>query len=126
MSLAISFMVSDSQLDVGMFRRDLKNIPRAFRRQPSDVLPSIMNNILHPASVKPGNLLTVGDYLHILDKAMDNFKDLRGGQFGLVLGESVQPLENRLDILLSSAQPLDKFLCVTLCQVVYNMSVNTN
>jgi hypothetical protein len=66
------------------------------------------------------DLLTVGDCLHILDETMDDLKDLCSGQFGLVLGESVQPLENGLDILLSSEQLLDKLLCATLCQVVYS------
>ena len=56
------------------------------------------------------DLLTVGDHPHILDKAMDNLKGLCSGQFRLVLGESVKPLENRLGILLSE-QLLDKFLC---------------
>jgi len=35
------------------------------------------------------DLLTVGDYPHILDKTMDNLKGLCSGQFRLVLGESV-------------------------------------
>jgi hypothetical protein len=56
------------------------------------------------------DLLTVGDHPHILDETMDNLKDLCGGQFRLVLGESAQPFENWLDILLSE-QLLDKFLC---------------
>ena len=56
---------------------------------------------------------------------MDNLKYLRSGQFRLVLGESAQPLENRLDILLSE-QLLDNFLCTTLCQVVYNTTMNTD
>jgi hypothetical protein len=55
-------------------------------------------------------LLTVGDHPHIPDKTMYNLKGLCSGQFGLVLGESVKPLENRLGILLSE-QFLDKFLC---------------
>ena len=57
------------------------------------------------------DLLTVGDHPHIPDKTMDNLEDLCSGQFRLVLGESVQPLENRLNILLSSEQILDKFPC---------------
>jgi hypothetical protein len=35
------------------------------------------------------DMLTVGDHPHILDKTMDNLKDLCSGQFRLVLGESV-------------------------------------
>ena len=68
-------------------------------------------------------LLTVGDHPHIPDKTMYNLKGLCSGQFRLVLGESVKPLENRLGILLSE-QLLDKFLCVPLCQVTYNTTVN--
>ena len=33
--------------------------------------------------------LTVGDHLRVLDKAMNNLENLCGGQFGLVVGESV-------------------------------------
>jgi hypothetical protein len=55
---------------------------------------------------------------------MYNLKGLCSGQFGLVLGESVKPLENRLGILLSE-QFLDKFLC-PMCQVIYNTTVNTD
>jgi hypothetical protein len=71
------------------------------------------------------DLLTVGDHPHILDKTMDNLQGLRSGQFRLFLGESVKPLENRLGILLSE-QLLDKFLCVPLCQLTYNTTVNTD
>jgi hypothetical protein len=35
------------------------------------------------------DLLTVGNHPDILDKAMDNLKDLCSGQLRLVLGESV-------------------------------------
>jgi hypothetical protein len=48
-----------------------------------------MNDTLHPASDNLVDLLTVGDHPHILDKTMDNLKDLCSGQFRLVLGESV-------------------------------------
>jgi hypothetical protein len=82
-------MVSDVRLDAEMIRWDLKNIPREFRTQSSDALPSRMNDTLYPASNKLVDLLTVGDHVHILDKTMDNLKDLCSGQFRLVLGESV-------------------------------------
>jgi hypothetical protein len=35
------------------------------------------------------DLLTIGDHPYILDKTMNNLKDLCSGQFRLVLGESV-------------------------------------
>ena len=35
------------------------------------------------------DLRTVGDHPHILDKTMDNLKDLCSGQLRLVLSESV-------------------------------------
>ena len=56
---------------------------------------------------------------------MDHLKDLYSCQFRLVLGESVKPLENSLNILLSE-QLIDKFLCVALCQVIYSTTVNAD
>ena len=49
------------------------------------------------------DLLTVGDDIQILNETIDDVKDLCCSQFRLVLGEPVQPLENRLDILLQTA-----------------------
>jgi hypothetical protein len=82
-------MVSDDQLDADMIHWGLKYIPRAFRTQSSDALPSKVTKlyILRVASLV--DLLTVGDHPHILDKTMNNLKDLCSGQFRLVLSESV-------------------------------------
>ena len=56
---------------------------------------------------------------------MDNLKGLCSGQFLLVPDESVQPLESRLDILLSK-QFIENFLCVTLSHVIYNITAYAN
>jgi hypothetical protein len=57
--------------------------------------------------------LTVYDDPHILDKTIDNLKRLRCRRPSLVLGKSVQPLKNRLDLILSE-KLLYKFLCVCI------------
>jgi hypothetical protein len=46
-------------------------------------------------------LLTVQSHLPMLDKAIHNFEGLRSGGPGLILGESVQALQNILDLILS-------------------------
>jgi hypothetical protein len=71
------------------------------------------------------DLLTVGDDIQILNKTIDDLKGLCSSQFRLVLGEPIQPLENRLNILLTK-QLLDKILCDISCQVVYNTTENTD
>jgi hypothetical protein len=53
---------------------------------------------------------TVYDHPHILNETVDNLKRLRCRRPSLVLGESVQPLENRIDLILSK-----KFICESLC-----------
>jgi hypothetical protein len=61
----------------------------------------------------PGCFLTVHDHAHILDETMDNLKSMSRGIPSLVLGESVQSLQDRFDILLPE-QVLHKFNCVTV------------
>ena len=46
-------------------------------------------------------LLTFHYHSHILNKTVDDLEGLRCGYPSLVLGESIQPLEYRLDALLS-------------------------
>ena len=57
----------------------------------------------------PVYLLTVHYYPHILDKVVDNLEGLRCGYPSFSLSESIYPLENRLNVLLSK-KLLDKFL----------------
>jgi hypothetical protein len=59
------------------------------------------------------HLLTLHYRFHILDKAMDDLEGLYSRYPSLVLGESVQPLEDRLNILLSK-ELLDNSFCVGL------------
>jgi hypothetical protein len=60
--------------------------------------------------------LTVYDHPHILDETVDDLKRLRCRRSSLVPCETVQPLENRLDVILSE-KLLYKFLCTALSQV---------
>jgi hypothetical protein len=56
-------------------------------------------------------LLTFHDHSHILDETVDDLEHLCCGSLSLVLGESVKPLQDRLDVYLSF---LNKFDCIAL------------
>ena len=45
------------------------------------------------------NSLTVNHILHILEKAIDDLEGLRSSYPSLILGEPIQPLQYRLDVL---------------------------
>ena len=62
-------------------------------------------------------LLTVHHYPHILDKTVDNLKGLSRCYPSLVQGKSIQPLDDRFDILFSK-KLLDKFFFVAVSQVI--------
>ena len=47
------------------------------------------------------HLLTIHDFVHILDETVNQFENLRCGSTGLILRESVYPVQRRLDVLLS-------------------------
>jgi hypothetical protein len=61
------------------------------------------------------NILTVQDDPPILDKTIHNFKGLRSGGTSLVQSESVQPLQDSLNLILSK-NFLYEFLCVALSE----------
>jgi hypothetical protein len=61
-------------------------------------------------------LLTVHDHTHILDEAVDDLERLSRGSSSLVLRESVQPLQDSLNVLPTEAS-LYKFDCVALSKV---------
>jgi len=61
--------------------------------------------------------LTVDDHLHILEETIHDLKRLRYRRPSLVVGQSVQPLKNSLDTILSEKLPY-KFLCIALSQVI--------
>jgi hypothetical protein len=63
------------------------------------------------------DLLTVHHHRHILDKAINDFEGLRGSYPSLILGESIQPLEYCLDLVLSE-KLLNKFFCVVLSLII--------
>ena len=57
-----------------------------------------------------GHLLTVHGCAHILGETVDDFESLSCGRQSLILRESVQPLQDFLDVLLSE-NLLYKFDC---------------
>src|SRR6266852_8114666 len=61
--------------------------------------------------------LTVYNYPHIQEETIDDLKSLRCRHPGLVLGQSVQPPKDSLDIILSE-KFLSKFLCTALSQEI--------
>ncbi len=61
-------------------------------------------------------MLTVHEHPHILDQAVDNLEILSSSRPSLVMRESVQPLQDCLDFLLSE-NLLYKFDCVPLSKV---------
>jgi hypothetical protein len=52
-------------------------------------------------------LLTGHDHPHILDETVDDLESLRCGSPSLVLRESVDSLQDRLDVLLSFLEEFD-------------------
>jgi hypothetical protein len=62
-------------------------------------------------------LLTIHHHPNILNKTVDNFEGLRRGYPSLILGESIQPLDYRFDVLLSK-KLLNEFFYVLLSQVL--------
>ena len=63
------------------------------------------------------DFVTIHHHPHILDKAADNLESLRRSYSSLILGESIQPLDHRFDVLLSK-KLLDKFFYAALSQVI--------
>ena len=62
--------------------------------------------------------ITFNNHPHILDKAVYNVERLRCRRPRLVLGESVQPLKNRLDLILSK-KLLDEIFYIALSHVTH-------
>lgn len=56
-------------------------------------------------------LLTFHDHPHILDETVDDLEHLGCGSLSLVLGKSVEPLKDRLDVYLPF---LNEFNCIAL------------
>ena len=61
--------------------------------------------------------LTVYDHPHILEETIDDLKSLRCRRPSLVQGQSVQPLKNRIDVILPE-KLLYKFPCVGLSPAI--------
>ena len=91
---------------------------RTYRGHPGDSrpMPCRLNKrilTIRYSGYKPSKFLTVHDHRHILNKTVNNLKCLRRGDPSLILGESIQSLDYRFDVLLSK-KLLNKFFCVSL------------
>ena len=62
--------------------------------------------------------LTINNHPHTLDETVDNLESLSCGSSGFVMCETVQPLQNRFDVLLSE-NLLYKLDCDTLNKVTH-------
>jgi len=62
------------------------------------------------------SLLTSHDNPHILDKFIDDLKNLRCGDPTLVRGESIQPFQHHL-IVIPSKELLYRYPCVALSRI---------
>jgi hypothetical protein len=60
--------------------------------------------------------LTVYDHPHILEETVDDLERLRCRRPSLVLGQSVKPVKNHIDTILSE-KLLYNFLCTALNQL---------
>jgi hypothetical protein len=70
------------------------------------------------------SVLTVHDHTHILEKTVDYLESLSGSSFSLVLRQPVQPLQDRLDILLSE-KFLYKFDCDALSNGITSATIHS-
>jgi hypothetical protein len=61
-------------------------------------------------------LLTVQNHPHTLDKIVDDLESLSCGSLSLVMCESVQPLKDSLDVVLSETS-LYEFDCLALSKM---------
>ena len=72
----------------------------------------VFNTVEH----NPISLLTIHELPHILDKPVDNSKHMSRSSPGLVLRQTVKPLQDCLDVLLLE-KFLYKFDCMSLSKV---------
>jgi len=81
-----------------------RNIPRVSLTPPRDTLPSGKEDVQHiQETVITGQVhfLTVNNDLHTLDETVDNLEGVNCCSPSFVVSESVQSLQDRLDVLLS-------------------------
>jgi hypothetical protein len=107
-------MVSSTLSDKGLLYCDPQNVPRTSWTLSTDALLSIGKNSQQLAG-NTRTLLTANDHPHIMHKTVDDLEGLHCGHPSLVLGESVQPLEHRIDYVLPE-KLLNRFLCISLSQ----------
>ena len=79
-----------------------KSIPRALQIPSIDAFPSTRTTPqLNDNNSSEQTLRTVHDYLHIIHKAVDDFEGLGHSHPTFLLGETVQSLQDRLDLAFS-------------------------
>ena len=94
----ISYLLSDPEsLDYDLYKT-YQGHPLDSRSMPCRLQGMILNT---QRTTSPGYLPTIHYYPHILHKAVDDFEGLRCSHPSLVLGESVESFQYRLDVLLS-------------------------
>jgi len=81
-----------------------------------DALPSREKNIQETPDYKKSSLLTIHELPHILGESVDNSERMSCSSPGLVLRQSVEPLQDCLDVLLLEKIPY-KFDCVVVSKV---------
>jgi hypothetical protein len=119
--LACSFR---SQLDEGFLNRSQmepgrcceRNTPRLSRTPSTDDFPSRKEGIQQTAGYEKAHSLTLHELPHVLNETVDDLESLGCGSPNLILRESVQPLQDRLDVLLPE-KFLYKFDFVVLSKV---------
>ena len=80
------------------------------------ILCHLERNVLNKRCANRIRLLTFKDHAHVVDKTVDNPESLSRGIASLVFCEPVQPLQNRLNVLLSK-NFFYKFYCIALSNV---------
>ena len=81
-----------------------------------DALPSKEKSNQETPDYKPSSVLTTHERPHVLDESVDNSQGMSCSILGLVPGQPVKPLEDRLDVLLIE-KFLHEFDCVVLSKV---------
>src|SRR5712691_10636762 len=77
------------------------------------MLSRLERRVFNTADHNRSSLLTIHELLHILDESVDNSERMSCSSPGLVLRQSVKPLEDCLDVFLLE-KILNKFDCVVL------------
>ena len=107
--------ITQSDIVTSWRRQPTWNIPRAPEMLSTNSFPSKYESLAASNERDQYNLLTIVNNPCIPDKTMDNFESLSRGRSSLVQGEPIQPLQGRINVILST-KLLHKFFCISLSQ----------